>query len=198
MTDRPKLGVIVSSAREGRFADRVLAWTLKGLAADGRFDPEIIDPREYRVTLWHGDMQADDMSRLKATLDACAAFIVIAAEYNHSYPAAVKSLIDAGKTEWEAKPVAFVSYGGVSGGLRSVEALRLVFAELHAVTLRDTVSMAMPFQRMNENGELADGEMADRALALVLNRLEWWTSALSAARAATPYSLSAGGRSARG
>jgi hypothetical protein len=71
-----------------------------------------------------------------------------------------------------------------------------VFAELHAVTLRDTVSMAMPFQRMSEAGELADGEIADRAFAVMLNRLEWWTSALSAARAATPYSLSAGNRSA--
>ena len=196
MTDRPKLGVIVSSAREGRFADKMLAWTTKRLDADGRFETEIIDPREYRVTLWHGDMEADDLSRLKLTLDACEAFIVITAEYNHSFPAAVKSLIDAGKAEWEAKPVAFVSYGGISGGLRSVEALRLVFAELHAVTLRDTVSMAMPFQRMSETGELADGEMAERAFAVMLNRLEWWTSALSAARSATPYSLSAGNRSA--
>lgn len=196
MTARPKLGLIVSSAREGRFADKMLAWTTKRLAADGRFEIEIIDPLEYRVTLWHGDMEPGDLSRLKSTLEACEAFVVIAAEYNHSFPAAVKSLIDAGKSEWEAKPVAFVSYGGISGGLRSVEALRLVFAELHAVTLRDTVSMAMPFQRMSETGELADGEMADRAFAVMLNRLEWWTSALSAARAATPYALSAGDRSA--
>ncbi len=40
--------------------------------------------------------------------------------------------------------MAFVPYGGVSGGLRAVEQLRLVFAELHAVTMRDGVSLANP------------------------------------------------------
>ncbi|MGH9095600.1 MAG: NADPH-dependent FMN reductase, partial [Acidimicrobiales bacterium] len=36
-------------------------------------------------------------------------------------------------SEWQAKPVAFVSYGGMAGGLRAVEQLRQVCAELHAV-----------------------------------------------------------------
>ncbi|WP_431902390.1 NAD(P)H-dependent oxidoreductase [Nonomuraea sp. bgisy101] len=37
--------------------------------------------------------------------------------------------------------MAFVSYGGLSGGLRAVEHLRAVFAELHAVTTRDAISV---------------------------------------------------------
>ena len=37
--------------------------------------------------------------------------------------------------EWRAKPVGFVCYGGLSGGLRAVEQLRIVFAELHTVTI---------------------------------------------------------------
>ncbi len=193
MSEVHRVGLILSSAREGRFADKILKWVQARLAGDGRFDPVVIDPRAHRVTLWHGDMAPDDLAGLKAELDRCDAFIVLTAEYNHSFPAAVKSLIDAGKAEWEAKPVAFVSYGGVSGGLRSVEALRLVFAELHAVTLRDTVGLAMPFRRMSEEGVLADGEMSEQAMSALLNRLVWWTAALSAARAATPYAASAPG-----
>ena len=73
-------------------------------------------------------------------LAAADAFVVVTPEYNHSYPAPVKTLIDWHFTEWQAKPVGFVSYGGMSGGLRAVEHLRGVFAELHAVTVRDTVS----------------------------------------------------------
>ena len=61
-------------------------------------------------------------------------------EYNHSFPAALKNVIDWHGPQWHVKPVGFVSYGGISGGLRAVEQLRLVFAELHAVGIRDTVS----------------------------------------------------------
>ncbi len=49
-------------------------------------------------------------------------------------------MLDLAYVEWQAKPVAFVSYGGVSGGLRAVEHLRQVFAELHSVSIRDGVS----------------------------------------------------------
>lgn len=195
MSGKPELGVILSSVREGRFADRMLRWVEARLAADGRFEPVVIDPRAYRVGAWHGDMAEGDLARLRAALQEADAFLVLTAEYNHSYTAAVKTLIDAGKSEWEAKPVAFVSYGGISGGLRAVEALRLVFAELHAVGLRDTVSLAMPFNRMSEDGVLAGGETSEQAMAMLLNRLAWWTRALSQARAVSPYATSAQGGS---
>jgi hypothetical protein len=42
-----------------------------------------------------------------------------------------------------ARAVGFVSYGCLSGALRAVEALRLVFAELHAATVRETVSFPL-------------------------------------------------------
>jgi NAD(P)H-dependent FMN reductase len=44
-----------------------------------------------------------------------------------------KSLIDSIGKQWQAKAAAFVCYGGASGGLRAVQQLRLVFAELNAV-----------------------------------------------------------------
>ena len=57
-------------------------------------------------------------------------FIVITPEYNHGYPAVLKSALDALYAEWVRKPIAFVSYGGWSGGVRAVEQLRLVAIEL--------------------------------------------------------------------
>ncbi|MGO8190177.1 NADPH-dependent FMN reductase, partial [Rhizobium leguminosarum] len=48
----------------------------------------------------------------------------------------------------------FVSYGGISGGLRAVEQLRLVFDELHAVTIRDSVSFAAPWNSFDTQGRL--------------------------------------------
>ena len=60
-------------------------------------------------------------------------FVVVTPEYNHAYPAALKFLIDSFYKEWqgEACRLRFLR-GGFPAGLRAVEQLRLVFAELHA------------------------------------------------------------------
>lgn len=56
------------------------------------------------------------MKAVTARLTDADAFIIVTPEYNHSYPASVKALVDWHFTQWTAKPVAFVSYGGVAGG----------------------------------------------------------------------------------
>ena len=101
--------------------------------------------------------------------------------------AELAGLIDEARREWHAKSVAFVSYGGVSGGLRAVEHLRGVFAELHAVGIRDTVSFADAWEQFDEQGRMRHPERAERSLATLLARLEWWTRALRDARVMRAY-----------
>jgi NAD(P)H-dependent FMN reductase len=98
-------------------------------------------------------------------------------------------LIDSVGKEWQAKPVAFVSYGGVSGGLRAVEQLRQVFAELHAVTIRDGVTFAHVWESLDASGELVASEAACEAAARMLAQLRWWARTLRDARAVSPYAL---------
>ena len=113
--------------------------------------------------------------------------MVITPEYNHSYPASIKNLVDWHFSQWQAKPVGFVSYGGVSGGLRAVEHLRGVFAELHAVTVRDQVSFANYWELLGEDGGLAGSEAADAAAKTLLGQLDWWARSLKEARERRPY-----------
>ena len=171
-----RLAVIYGSAREGRFCDRVARWTLREIEAQGGFAPDAIDPALPGPR--------DDLRR---RLGAAEAFIVITPEYNHSYPAPLKALIDSASAVWRAKPVAFVSYGGVSGGLRAVEHLRAVFAELHAVAIRDSLSFVNAWEQFDAEGRLASPERARRSLATLLARLHWWAISLREARAALPY-----------
>jgi len=72
--------------------------------------------------------------------------------------------------------LAFVSYGEISGGLRAVEQLRLGFAELHALTLRDSVSFANPWRRYEGDGRLAGADDEQRAMAMLASRLRWWAA----------------------
>lgn len=181
MSNHPiKLALIYGSVREGRFCDRVANWVARAVEADGAFELDRIDPAVPAAP-----------DELRARIDAAEAFVVVTPEYNHSYPAPLKALIDSASAEWQAKPVAFVSYGGISGGLRAVEHLRGVFAELHAVGLRDGVSFINAWEQFDAAGRPAEAERAGRAMATLLARLRWWALALRAARAAEPYAEAA-------
>jgi NAD(P)H-dependent FMN reductase len=113
--------------------------------------------------------------------------VVITPEYNHSFPASLKNLIDWHHTQWQAKPVGFVSYGGLGGGLRAVEQLRLVFAELHAMTVRDSVSLHGPWSGLGEDGKPRDPAVCEGAAKGMVDQLVWWGRALRTARAERAY-----------
>jgi NAD(P)H-dependent FMN reductase len=170
-----RLALIYGSTRAGRFCDTIAAWARAEIARHGVFTVDIIDPAQG----------APD--QFAAALDAADAYLVLVPEYNHGYPAPLKALIDSYYDEWQAKPVAFVSYGGVSGGFRAVEQLRQVFAELHAVTMRDAVSFANCREQFDANGRLRSPARAQRSAQTMLARLHWWATVLRDARRARPY-----------
>lgn len=67
------------------------------------------------------------------------------------------------------------------------QAASSVFAELHAVTIRDVVSFANPWDRVDAAGQFDAGAPAAGALETMMNKLGWWARALKQARSATPY-----------
>ncbi|WEX86942.1 NAD(P)H-dependent oxidoreductase [Sinorhizobium garamanticum] len=186
MTEKMTLAVIYGSARQGRFCDTVASWLMREISTSSVFSLTIIDPVRLRTS--RGVEKAVDpaewMERKVAEADA---FIVVTPEYNHGYPAALKELIDSVYEPWHAKPVAFVSYGGASGGIRAVEQLRQVFGELHAVTLRDGISIPKAWSKFDAPGNLYKPDEMRAPLFLMMDRLTWWARTLKTARKATPY-----------
>ncbi|HUB52408.1 MAG TPA: NAD(P)H-dependent oxidoreductase [Terracidiphilus sp.] len=184
MTDKIRIAVIYGSTRPGRFCDVVVRWTVDQLAASQDFLLDVIDPGEQPERPHIGSGSAQSLQQRIGEADA---YVVVTPEYNHGYPAPLKALIDSAGAEWHAKPVAFVSYGGVSGGLRAVEQLRLVFAELHAVTIRDSVCFPGAWEQFDESGALRNPDRARRGFDALLARLSWWAIALRNARSIAPY-----------
>jgi NAD(P)H-dependent FMN reductase len=193
MNQQVKIGLIYGSARQGRFCDTVARWTEKELGLNGDFSVEVIDPAAHARASRNDTPQhkTSGYRTLRAQLAEADAFIVVTPEYNHGYPAALKELIDSAGEEWHAKPVAFVSYGGVSGGLRAVEQLRQVFAELHVVSIRDSVSFQNAWQLFDATGCPADPDRCSAQMSRMLAKLHWWAIALRSARETAPYSTAA-------
>jgi NAD(P)H-dependent FMN reductase len=188
-----RLVVITGSTRDGRFGPTVTSWFTELLPSIAAMDLDVVDLADIELPAVHPDWGAEPtpaVASLRARLDAADAFVVVTPEYNHSFPAVLKNAIDLFRDEWRAKPVGFVSYGGQGGGLRAVEQLRLVFAELHAVSVRDSVSFHGAGS-VFDKGKPADPTMCNSAARNMLEQLEWWGSALRSAREARPYTEAA-------
>jgi NAD(P)H-dependent FMN reductase len=177
------VAVIIGSTREGRQGDLLASWFLEQVSNSSDIEIDLIDlaAADLPARLPNGIDPAVDtyLSRL----DGADAFVIITPEYNHGYPGSLKQAIDLGHDEWFAKPVAFVSYGGVSGGSRAVEQLRQIFPELHAVTVRSTVMLPNFYDHIDSDGVFDPPEICVRAIDEMMDQLNWWGLRLREARA---------------
>ncbi|MGQ4438551.1 NADPH-dependent FMN reductase [Streptomyces violaceoruber] len=184
-----RVTLLVGSNRHGRFGPVVADWLLDHLRAHDDLVPEVVDVAGTALptTLAPTPEATAALAEITPKLADADAFVVLTPEYNHSFPAGLKNVIDWHFTEWRAKPVGLVSYGGLAGGLRAAEHLRQVFAELHAVTVRDTVSFHNAGASFDGEGRLRDLSGPDAAAKTMLDQLVWWGRALREAKEKRPY-----------
>ncbi len=172
-----RLEIIVASVRAGRIAPVVADWFTETARRREEFDVGVIDLAETPLPQdLSGGPEADAFTR---RIGAAEAFAVVTSEYNHGYPAALKTAIDTVKHEWRTKPIGFVSYGGLSGGLRAVEQLRQVVVEVHLVPVREPLSPHRVKHAFAQDGTTSDGAAVDAAERM-LNQLDWWARTVRA------------------
>lgn len=190
----PRVLVIVGSTREERLGPVVADWFVRTAAAHEGLDLDLLDLRDAGLPERQGaghpsrGEYPEGVRPFAARVAAADGVVLVTPEYNHGYPASLKHALDAVGAEWRAKPVAFVSYGAMSGGVRAVEQLRQVVVELHMVPVRDAV-MLPGARRLFAGGDAPadpDGRLAD-SVATLVRRMSWWARALRAAREAEPY-----------
>ena len=115
-----------------------------------------------------------------AKIDNFHGYVFVTPEYNHGIPGALKNAIDFLFTEWNNKAAGFISYGGVSG-VRAVEQLRLVLAELQIATIRNQVLLSM-FTDFENFSVFKPGPTKEQSVNDMLDQLLAWTSALKTLR----------------
>lgn len=192
--NKPRIGIVIGTTREGRFGDKAAAWIHGIAAARGDLEVELLDLRDYPMPffneatspLWAApkDDVARRWARKVATMDG---FIFVTAEYNHGIPAVLKNALDYAYKEFNRKPAAYVGYGGV-GAARSIEQLRLVNIELQMAPTRSAVHIGgADFIGMFMQGKtFADMPHLEPGAQSMLEDLLWWVRALKSARAELP------------
>jgi NAD(P)H-dependent FMN reductase len=189
---------IIGSTRQQRFSEKPARWIHDQLTARGGVNATLIDLRDYPLPFFdqpvsparfQGTYPNPVATEWAHTVDAADGYVVVGPEYNHGYTAVLKNAFDWAFHEWNNKPIAFVSYGGV-GGARAVEQMRLVAVELEMAPIRFAVHVSTEVYRAVMNEQVpVDPKLfqslqpsADR----MIDQLLWWTHALKAARLAAP------------
>ncbi len=186
----PKIGVILSTTREGRFADKPAAWLMSIAQQRTDMSFELIDLRDYPLPMFdwpfspaRKPIDRPDVMPWRQKIGEMDGFIFITAEYNRSIPGALKNALDYVFAEWARKPAAYLGYGN-AGGARAIEHLRTICVELHMAPMRVGVHLGREplLAALNENRPLSDFEYLAVQARAMLDDLGWWATTLKAGR----------------
>ena len=185
----PRLGVVIGSIREGRVGLPIANWFVERARQHAAFDVELLDLKTINLPIFaeraHPRLQQYESEQQKAwsaTIAPLDAFVFVTPEYNYSIAPALLNALDYLSAEWAYKPVGFVSYGGISGGLRAVQMAKLTVTALRMMPIVEAVNI--PFvAKLVEGGVFKHTEVHDKSAVALLDELFRWTTALAALRA---------------
>lgn len=179
-----KLKIIIGSTRPGRGGPTVAAWVAKAAEAQGDFAVETVDMAEVALPLLdepqHPAMQqyVHDHTKAWSAIAADAdAFIFVTPEYNFFPPAVLVNAVQTLSREWKYKPAGVVCYGGISGGLRSAQELRLLLGNQQMVALPQVVPAPF-YANFIEDGVFTPNDKMEEGMGLLLAELVKWGEAL--------------------
>ncbi|WP_163514145.1 NADPH-dependent FMN reductase [Gelidibacter japonicus] len=180
-----QLKIIIGSTRPTRKGPIVADWFLKIAKQHPDFEVELLDLKEIDLPLMdepnHPRLQKYINAHTKKwskTIDSADAFVIVTPEYNFGYPATLKNALDYLSVEWSDKPMGFVSYGGISGGTRAVQELKLPVTALGMMPIPQAVNIPFFAQFINDNDVFEANETLEKSANVMLTKLQNWAKAL--------------------
>ena len=184
----PRLHTVITSTRPGRIGPMIAQWFHEFAASHGKFDAKLVDLAEFNLPLYdepHHPMRRqyehEHTKKWAASVNAADAFVFVIPEYNFSPPPSFSNALDYVFWEWQYKPVAFVSYGGVSGGLRAAQPARLQASTLKMMPIPEGVALPNVFAQLKD-GKFVGNDLNAQGAAATLNELSKWSDALQPLR----------------
>ena len=182
-----KVAIILGSTRPGRNGEAVSRWIhdIAKKRNDANFD--LVDIKDFNLPLLDEPIPpsirqySNEHTKIwSAKIDSFDAYIFVTAEYNHGIPGALKNAIDFLFKEWNNKVAGFVSYGS-AGGVRAVEQLRLVMAELKVATVRAQVPLSL-FTDFENFTKFKPAPFQEKSVNTMLDEVIAWGGVLKTLR----------------
>lgn len=184
-----QLHTIICSTRPGRIGPAVATWFNDFANAHGQFDSTLVDLADFNLPIYdeaaHPRLQKYEHAHTKAWSNSVAkadAYIFVIPEYNYCPPPSFINALNFLYNEWNYKPCGFVSYGGVSGGLRSAQIAKQLVTTLKMMPMSDGVMVQMPWEHLDENKRFKAAEHHQGSGKVLLDELAKWAVSLKTMR----------------
>jgi NAD(P)H-dependent FMN reductase len=182
-----RIGIIIGSTRPGRKAEVVAQWVYDIAKSHSSAEFELVDILDYAlphldesIPPSFGQYEHAHTKTWAAKIAEFDGFIFVTPEYNHSVPGALKNAIDFVYAEWNNKAAGFVGYGSL-GGVRAVEHLRVVMAELQIADVRTAVALSI-FNDFENFTVFKPLELQREYVTTMIDQLIPWAEALKPLR----------------
>jgi NAD(P)H-dependent FMN reductase len=169
------LGIIVGSTRPTRIGHLVAQWFHERAVEHGKFDIEQLDLAKFNLPMYdepkHPSLQQyehDHTKQWAPRIRATDAFVFVTPEYNSGPPPSLINALSYAYKEWSYKPAGFVSYGGISGGLRAVQIEKQILTTLKIVPLVEAVVVPLVAQSIAD-GRFRGSELHIQAAKAISN-----------------------------
>ena len=183
-----KLNVIVASTRPGRKGPAIADWFFNYAEEKSAFDVDLVDLASFDLPVYDEpkhpriqDYEHEHTRRWAASVDSADAYVFVTPEYNFGPTPALTNALTYVYNEWGYKPASFVSYGGVSGGIRGVQATKLTLTTLRMVPIMETVTIPF-FAECIEDGVFHPKDIHEESADALLKELHRWAVSLKAMR----------------
>jgi NAD(P)H-dependent FMN reductase len=182
------LPVLYGSVREGRKSFGVATWICARLSRRPGVSTQLFDPK--KLPFGNLTRRADEMDPVPEAIAAfrteigrADGFVIVTPEYNFGIPGALKNMFDPFEAEWRFKPFGIVTAGGLSGGLRAADQLRIGIPGLGGISVPLTLPVHRVEAAWNETGPTTELAQSEKRADSFFLQVEWYARALRAARA---------------
>ncbi len=182
-----KLAIIIGSTRPGRVGEDVARWLYELAQKRGDAAYELVDIKDFDLPLLdepippsQGKYSKEHTKRWAAKIASFDGYVFVTPEYNHSTSGALKNAIDFIYAEWNNKAAGFVGYGS-AGGVRAVEHLRLVMAEVQVATVRNQVALSL-FTDFENYSTFKPASHHEGSVSKMLDQVIAWGGAMKTLR----------------
>lgn len=186
-----RLHTLICSTRPTRVGPSVARWFHGVAEKEGSFDAHLVDLEDFGLPVFDepkhprlGQYEHEHTRRWSASVAEADAFVFVAPEYNYGPTPALLNAITYLAKEWAYKPVGFASYGGISGGLRGVQAIKAILTTLRMVPVMEGVVVPNVPTMIGDDKTLRATEMMEQGAVAMLKELHRVSDALKGLRAA--------------
>lgn len=173
--------IFLGTSRQDNQSQHVAKFVERYISKQKNIKVELITSQDLQID-FSDEGQSANSDEFSTKVEKADGYILIVPEYNHSYPATIKYILDLNLQEYLHKPVLMVGVSsGAFGGARAIKSLLSVIRHIGLVAIKKDVNFSHVGDEIKD-GQLVNPEKWEQRLSKAYDEFIWMAKALKKAR----------------